>query len=99
MFERIENIEESVILLNKCDGLDRVLELFLKSTCLMVSHNEDLTHDEKSKFAAAFGLQEDQMDIIVSFIDSILNECVYYVAKPTLVMKVSFFTLEYSSKH
>ena len=99
MFERIENIEESVILLNKCDGLDRVLELFLKSTFRMVSHNEELTHDEKSKFAVAFGLQEKQMDMIISFIDSILNECVYYVAKPTLVMKVSFFTLEYSSKH
>ena len=96
MFERIENIEESVILLNKCDGLDRVLELFLKSTCRMVSHNEELTQDEKSKFAAAFGLQEEQMDMVISCIYSILNECFYYVAKPTQVMKVSFFTIEYS---
>jgi hypothetical protein len=53
----------------------------------MVSHNEELTQDEKSKFAAAFGLQEEQMEMIISCIYSILNECVYYVAKPTLVMK------------
>ena len=89
MFEKIPLLDQFVILLNKCNKPTKVFELLLKRMCRLLSHNEELNIDEMPKLGVALGLDEKETNIVISTLKSILEECVYYVAKPNLVLEVS----------
>lgn len=87
MFAKIPLLDQFVILLNKCNKPTKVFELLLKRMCRVISHNEELNIDEMSKLGVALGLDEKETRIVISTLKSILEECVYYVAKPNLVLE------------
>lgn len=87
MFEKIQNIDQFVTLLSKCIDQTRVLELLLKRVCRFISHSEELNMEELSKFGAALKLDESQTNFVILTLNYILQECVYYVAKPNLVLE------------
>ena len=89
MFEKIPNLDQLVLLLNKRNEPTKVFEFLLKRICRLISHNEELNIDEMSKFGVALGLDEKETGIVVSTLKIILEECAYCVAKPNLVLEVS----------
>jgi len=87
MFENIPHLDHFVILLNKRNETTKVFEFLLKRICRAISHNEELNMDEMSKFGVALELDEKETGIVISTLKIILDECVYYVAKPNLVLE------------
>jgi len=87
MFEKIQSIDQFVLLLNKYDEEPRVFELLLKRACRAISHDEEFTTDENFKFGDALRLDATEINIMTVTINSILQECVYYVTKPNLVFQ------------
>jgi len=87
MFEKIQYIDQFVILLNKCDVQARLLELILKRVSRAVSHNEVITTEEKSKFGSVSKLDAAEIDLMIITLESIFQECCYYIAKPNLIFQ------------
>ena len=89
MFEKIAEIQQLVALFNKGNLQEKVLEHILKRCCRVISHSEKISDEEYSKFKNALGSDDTEIQMITSSIDSILQECIYNVAKPNLVLEVS----------
>ena len=89
MFQTIESIDQFVILLNTHTENIQVFELLLKVVCRAMSQDEEVNVDEKCKLTTLLNLDMKAIDVINSTLISIVMECVYYVAKPNLVLQVS----------
>ena len=89
MFQTIQSIDQFVILLNTHTENIQVFKLLLKGVCRAMSHDEEVNVDEKCKLTTSLNLDMKAVDIINSTLISIVTECVYYVAKPNLVLQVS----------
>jgi len=87
MFEKIAEIQQLVALFNKGNLQEKVLEHILKRCCRVISHSEKISDEEYSKFKNALGSDDTEIQMITSSIDSILQECIYNVAKPNLVLE------------
>ena len=84
-------------LIDKCNLQEKVFEHILRRCCHVISHNDDITGDEYAKFRNVLGLNDSETKMITSTLNSILQECIYYVAKPNLVLEVSYvLTLKYN---
>ena len=89
MFEQTPILDQFVILVNESNGPIKVFELLLKRICRVISHNEELNMDEMFKIGVALGFDDKDTSVAISTLKSILEECVYYVAKPNLVLEVN----------
>lgn len=89
MFEKIAEIQQLAALVNKGNLQEKVLEHILKRCCRVISHSEKISDEEYLKFKTALGSDDTEIQMITSSIDSILQECIYNVAKPNLVLEVS----------
>ena len=97
MFETIPQIHQLMQLIDKCNLQEKVFEHILRRCCHVISHNDDITGDEYAKFRNVLGLNDSETKMITSTLNSILQECIYYVAKPNLVLEVSYvLTLKYN---
>ena len=88
MFDKIPEIQHFVTLINNCNLQDRGFEHILKRCCRVISHNEELTDEEYLKFENAIGSNAMETNIITASINAVLQECIYHVAKPNLVLEV-----------
>ena len=91
MFETIPQIQQLVQLIDKCNLQEKVFEHILKRCCHAISHKKEITGDEYSKFRNVLGFNDAETKMITSTLNSILQECIYHVAKPNLVLEVATF--------
>jgi len=87
MFETIPQIHQLMQLIDKCNLQEKVFEHIMRRCCHVISHNDDITGDEYAKFRNVLGLNDSETKMITSTLNSILQECIYYVAKPNLVLE------------
>ena len=89
MFGEVQEIQQLVTLINNSNIQEKVFEHILKRCSRVISHNEELTDDEYLKFNNAMGSNNAEINSVTSAINALLQECIYHVAKPNLVLEVN----------